>query len=422
MSTRKNRGDLAPVPSGPPSILGRFAGFGVLPILSAISPLLVLPAVAVAVEPAGWASALMGEALGTLAAIPIAWGWTSIGPAKVAGSAPEIRGRLYRESLIVRGLSLLVVAPILVTASAVLAADGYRLLTALMALQGALIAMSFTWFAVGKGDPKAIVLFDAVPRVLAVALAALTIALTGFSVLYPIAGIAVTLIGTTIYSWLTLRQEPAPWPSKGELWSVFRSTSAVAANDAALGAYSAVPVPLVNLTSPALSAASFASADKLIKLGQYIPLTIANAMQAWAAEGGPQQIVLRTKRALLTHGLVAVSGWIAVATLGPWVSSVLFDDAAAAPEVLWVLGASFACFTVRTAVTRHILFPLGMTKEVVRAGFLGALVGIPAMIAGQLVAGPLGAAVGFTATEVVMLAVLTPTAVSGFKQFRSRGK
>ena len=395
---RSARGDLT----------ARFAGFALLPILSAVSPLVVLPALSRSVEPAGWASALTGETVGTFAAIVIAWGWTNMGPARVAVAADRTtQGRLYRESLAVRGLLALVVLPLLAVLVALIAADGYRALAVLMAVQGSVISLSFTWFAVGRGDPRSIVMLDALPRMAVAVGAALTIATTGAVLIYPLAGLAVTVAGTAVYSLRILRQCPAPWPRLSELRGLFRQTSDVAVNDAAVGVYSAVPVPLVSATLTSISAGGYASADKLIKLGQFIPITVANALQAWAAEAGAGTMRARTLVAVRIHSAIGIVGWLGVAALGPRATRILFgDDTAADREVLIVLGLAFFLFAVRTGLTRHVLFPAGRGRDVMRAGVIGSMVGIPAMAAGVFGVGAVGAAVGFALSEVTMVAVL----------------
>ncbi|MGC5341107.1 hypothetical protein ACPXBC_31625, partial [Escherichia coli] len=71
---------------------------------------------------------------------------------------------------------------------------GYEWLTVLMGAQGALISLSFTWFSAGVGDPRTIVILDAVPRLLANLAAAGLVLVTGIVVLYPLAGILVTVV------------------------------------------------------------------------------------------------------------------------------------------------------------------------------------------------------------------------------------
>lgn len=397
----------------------RFAGFAIVPLISAISPLAVLPIVAREAGQAGWASAITGEAIGTFAAIFIGWGWPSIGAAQVAVRTPgDARGRLYRESLAVRTVMSAVALPVMAIVCVVVATPGFMGLTLLMGLQGGLIAMSFVWFAVGEGDPRSIVLFDAVPRVLSAVTAAVLISLTGMLELYPLAGIAVTVIGTCAYTASVLKRHPAPWPKRDAYWRLIKANGDITVNDAALGAYSAVPVPLVTVTGSPGDAAGYASADKLVKLGQFVPLTIANALQSWTAEHRGPKMVDRVRFSFALHAAIGLMGWALVSVLGPAISDLAFGSAARGDRSIFViLGLAFALFSIRTSFTRHALFPAGKSQLVMRAGVAGTVAGLPAVVLGVRLMGETGAACGFALAECVMIAVLAQPAFRACASF-----
>jgi PST family polysaccharide transporter len=389
------------------SLRSRLFGFTLIPAVAAVSPLVVLPAVSRA-TPEGWSSAIAGESVGTFAAIAVAYGWTTVGPALIAIAPDDTRrGRLYRDALVVRLLTSVVALPLLVVACALVAAPGYGLLAALMGLQGAMIALSFTWFSVGVGDPRSILFFDAIPR-LVVAVASMIAIVNGVAVeVYPLAGILVTVVGTTLFSRGLLRRYPSPWPPLREVPGLFRVGAPVALNDAALGAYSAVPSPLVNVLTSGSAAAGFASADKMAKLGQFLPLTLANALQSWSAEVTGPARRSRLRIALAMHGGFGLLGMVVLGFAGPPVSALLFGEPAAAPlAVCFALGVAFALFSLRTSMTRHVLFPAGEQHVVMRATVTATIAGIPLMIAAGLLFGPVGVAAGLAVTEAVSTVLL----------------
>ena len=189
----------------------RLVGFMLLPAIAAVSPLIVLPLISREAGPGGWASAIAGESIGTFAAIVIGYGWPAIGPALISiASGIDERARLYRESLVVRLLLAAVSIPVLGVVCWLVASPGAEWLTVLMGVQGALIALSFTWYCAGVGQPRTIIFYDAVPRVVATAASAAAIAATGIVELYPLAGIAVTLVGTGLFTARLLRRHPGP--------------------------------------------------------------------------------------------------------------------------------------------------------------------------------------------------------------------
>jgi PST family polysaccharide transporter len=390
------------------SLGNRLIGFTLLPALAAVSPLVALPVVARDAGPAGWASAIAGESIGTFAAIAISYGWGTIGPALVSIAKDDAhRGRLYRESITVRLLVSAVTLPLLAIACWFIASPGYEWLAVLMGVQGALIAWSFTWFAAGVGDPWSIAVYDAIPRLTVAVLAAFATVATGIIVIYPIGGILVTVIGTGLYTLRLLRRYPSEWPNRAETLRMFRTGGHVALNDAALGAYSSIPAPLVNLTAAPTAAAGFASADKMLKLGQFLPLTLANALQSWITERHGSARGRRMRYAVSAHAAFGMIGALVLAFAGPPVSALLFGQDAAAPlPVTAALGIAFALYSVRTSLTRHLLFPVGDSRLVVRATLVGTVVGTPLMVALAFAQGPVGVAIGFAATEAITTALL----------------
>jgi PST family polysaccharide transporter len=394
-----------------PQPLGRrLLGFLAIPALAAASPLIVLPFVSRTAGPAGWASAIAGESVGTLAAIAIGYGWASIGPAMISVAGDDARrARIYRDSIAIRLLLAVIVLPLLAVGCWFVASPGFEWLSVLMGMQGALIALSFTWYCAGVGDPRTIIVFDALPRLLATVCAAAAITATGVVELYPLAGILVTLVGTGLFTWRLLHRNPGPWPKTREVPGMLRRGAPVALNDAALSAYSSVPAPLVNVTSPPISAAGFASAEKMLKLGQFLPMTLANAFQSWVAETdgtGRRRRILLALAVLSTGGL---AGWAGLAILGPWASTVLFgEEAASSLGILFTMGLVFAFFSFRTGMTRLVLFPAGLATTVMRATLVATALGTPLMIGLGLAWGPIGAAIGYAVTEGAAAVLLVP--------------
>ena len=383
------------------SMRRRLFGFMLPPALSAISPLVVLPLVSRTAGPGGWASAIAGEAVGTFIAIVVGYGWAAIGPALVSVALDDAhRARLYRESIAVRLLIATVAIPALAIICWFIASPGAEWLTVLMGTQGAVIALSFTWYCAGVGDPRTIIFYDALPRLIVTIAASVVIAATGFVEVYPIAGILVTLVGTAVFTWRLLRKEPGSWPSLREIPSLLRSGFPVALNDATQSAYSSVPAPLVNVTAAPEAAAGFASADKMFKLGSILPFTLASALQSWVGEVSGRERARRVRIALAAHGGFGLVGGVALAVLGHWASLILFGEAAAAGyAILATMGLVFAFLSLRTSMMRHVLFPAGQTRVVVRASLIASAVGIPVMIALAITIGPIGAAIGYAVTE-----------------------
>ncbi len=85
----------------------------------------------------------------------------------------------------------------------------------------------------------------------------------------------------------------------------------------------------------------------------------------------------------------------------------MFGEPAAAPfAVCLALGLAFALFSLRTSMTRHVLFPAGEQHAVMRATLTATVVGIPLMIGAGLLLGPVGVAAGLAVTEAISTLIL----------------
>lgn len=383
-------------------LLRRLAGFGGLPMISLITPLLVLPVIAHAAGKDGWASIVAGESIGTFAAIVIAYGWNTAGPPAIAlNTDPAFRARLFRESMLVRVSIAVVAAPFIVALCLLLAADGFGLPTALMGLNGAVVGLSFSWHAVGAADPRSIAVLEAVPRVVAAVASAGIILATGWLAAYPLLAATASLVGVAVYGRKVLRGQGPSHVGLRDLWPLLVKGRGVAAIDTTGGAYATVPVPMVSALSPVGPAGAFASAYKLYQFGQFVPITLGNAFQAWTVEGPRSGRARRLKVALLVHALIGVVGAVVFALLAPTVSSLMFGaDVAATYSVAAVLGVTFVLVSVRISMTRHVLIPAGDVRVVFGSTVAGAVVGIPMVALLVWALGPVGAALGLLAGEV----------------------
>lgn len=397
-------------PERTPSLRARIIGFGGLPLLSMITPLLVMPFLARAAGDAGWASVGAGESMGAIFGLLVSYGWHSIGPTRV----PPLRTRaekvsLYRDSLAVRLALALAVLPVMCVVTWSAARDGWELMTTLMAASTATVPLSLSWYAVGTGRADHIAAYETLPRVGAAAVSAVVIVTTGWILIYPILATVVPLTGMTLFSVRELRTSPGPWPRGRAFWRLFRRDAVPAANEAAAGAYAALPLPIVNHVASSATAAGYASADKLYRYGSFVPGALANIFQRWVTEGDPAQYRQRQRRALRYHLLLGVAGLAALTLLGPWVSAVLFGDAVtAAREICFALGWAFVLNSFRMGATRLVLFPAGRTTVILRSTLIGGVVGSAAVAALAVGVGPLGAAGGLVLSEAIMTALLVP--------------
>ena len=394
------------------SLWGRLAGFAGLPMISMITPLLVLPVFSRLAGPQGWASVAAGEAVGTLAAIAISYGWNVAGPPRIAATDdPVARATLYRESLLVRGALFAAALPVIGGVCLAIAADGFLGPTLLMGVSGAVTGLSFAWFAVGAGDPRSIAVYEAVPRVLAAGVATAVILLTHRLEVYPVLAVTVSLLGVVLFSRRLLAGLDLGPIDVRSLPRLLRRDRGVAAIDVAGGAYASVPLPVVSVLSPPAPASAFASGDKLYKFGLYLPITLGNAFQSWTVEGERSGRARRLRVALGSHVLLGAFGGLGLAVLGPFATRLLFGaDVEVGHDVATWLGVTFLLVSTRISLTRHFLIPAGQVRVVFVSTMAGAALGLPLVVLGTWAVGPVGAAAAVALSEVLATGLLVAPA------------
>ncbi|MDF2916284.1 MAG: hypothetical protein K0S70_501, partial [Microbacterium sp.] len=115
--------------------------------VSAISPLIALPLITRAAGPDGFAEIAIGQALGTLAATIITFGWAVRGPVEAARSSHP--ARVFRASIVVRGANSLLVLPLVAVVAAFASHADDHALAIVSALAFSLQGLSLSWYAVG---------------------------------------------------------------------------------------------------------------------------------------------------------------------------------------------------------------------------------------------------------------------------------
>lgn len=402
------------------SFARRLAGFAGIPILSSLAPFLVLPLIARVGGQENWASINIGQSVGAFAAMCISYGWTMAGPMRVAALVSEYeRHRLYALSLAARILLFLIITPVAIAASAILAPPGHAAVAVWMAVALAMSGLSVTWYGVGTGSPRDIALYEALPKTAAVAVSAILVFLTGNIMWYALALCFAGLIGVvafmqTIGGWKLLL-ELRPRAVFGEIWS--GKTPAVTV--ASAGVYSTTPVAVVSAQASAADVASFASADKLYRI-TLLPISVlSNTFQGWVTGHGIGAVRGRMLVALSAHGLLGLLGFLAIATAGSAVTAALFGpNVAATTATSFWYGVAFLAVAVNTSTGLHILVPTRHTPMVFWSTLVGAAVGIPAMAYFSSVFGGEGGALGLALGEIAVCAV--QFACIAWLQFRYR--
>ena len=396
-------------PAGSRSVLRRLTGFTVLPLLSLVTPFLLLPVVARVAGPSGWSSFVAGQAVGMVGATVVFWGWNVGGPVLVAQASSAIeRAEVYAASLRTRYLLLLGVVPAAAVVSALVAQPGHRVDASAMAVATSLLGLSPSWFGIGVGDPWLLFWYDTMPRVVAAVVGAGVVWATGFVWTYP-----VLLALSVAVSLVAFRRRvvagvsgTSPFPvsrSGGEL----RTHLGTAGINLAATAYASTPVPIVTVAFRPDVSSPFASADAAYRLGLFTVTAMGNAFQGWTLEGSGGERRSRHRTAFGAHLALGVVGGLLFAALGPWATGFVFGPDVAAPRDVCVwYGVAFLFLSVSTPPIRNLLVPAGRVRLVLGWTLGSAAVGLVLMIGAAVAGWSAGVAAGMAVSEAVLLAGL----------------
>jgi O-antigen/teichoic acid export membrane protein len=135
-------------------------------------------------------------------------------------------------------------------------------------------------------------------------------------------------------------------------------------------------------------------------------------------DDGGTRFAARARRALLAHGILGLLAFAAFATLGPWLTGLLFGAAVAIDEVT-ALGFGVASFGIAmgTALGRVVLVGLGARRDFLVCVLLGAATGVPAIL---LLAGAHGAAGGAWGLAIGEMVSVTAQSIAVARQWRRR--
>jgi len=396
------------------SLLLRLAGFGSLPLIASLSPLLVLGVVARACSPDEWAALGIGQAVGSFATVAVTFGWTMVGPPAVATAAsPDDRRDLYVVSWWVRVGAATLVIPAAVVLSVVLAPSA-PVLAAAMCTSTALTGLSMAWFAVGIGRPRTAAAFDVLPRLAALAAGAVAVVVTAEPVWFPVCAGAGTLLALHAFHRRLIGRLVPPWPGWASVLRALRRSAPGAAVMSVGSVYTSAPVPVASLIGAADQVARMSSADRVYRYSLFAVSSLADALQSWVLERGVRD--RRQSVAIVGHAVLASAGGGALVLLGPLATELLFGAALGSSRAVFAgYGLAFFFVCLSTPFVRNILVPLGHARAVLAANVAGLVTGASVLVPATAAAGVPGVSLAFAATEGVTMGYVIVRAVVAWR-------
>ncbi|VXC53396.1 lipopolysaccharide biosynthesis protein [Plantibacter sp. T3] len=385
-----------------PKLVSRVFGFSSSAAILALLSLVSIPALISELGTTAWSGLAVGQAIGVVGSIAVAWGWGVVGPASIARREAESQRRYYESSLVPR-LILLIPASMAIAGIAWLLPLADHAASFLQALAIASYGAASPWYFIGRGMPKQMFLVDTLPRVL--------VTLAGIAFLYLGADARIyaglQLAGTIAVVVLThlaivgTQRKPAATASAGLRRMTFRlrrqvpalSTAAVAAS------YLALPLIVMPTISPA-AVAPFAMSDRFLKWTVTAITPVTQVLQGWipARDGNFRSRALPALHFSTLFGLACGS---TVTFVAPFLSSLLSHNQIQLS--LWAtagVGLMIWMTVISRVVSSAILIPLGGVRAVLHSALVGAAVGLLLLVPATLTFGYVGATWSIAVAEV----------------------
>lgn len=401
------------------SLLRKTVGFTGLQLLSAMSSFAALPIIARTAGLDGWAAVITGQAIGSVVASIVLYGWQVQGPVEVSRLEGSLITELYGVSVAVRVVLIGASLPLALFLVAVLTVERHMFLGVSMAIAQAFVGFSSAWLAVGLGRPQFLFFSDVLPRLVVTSLAILLI-LRGAAILwYPILLIAVAPLGV-LYMRLVLTREygkggRVTWSDVSAVLIRHRSS---AFTQVAGSLYGGATVALVSIGGATGVTAAYGAGDKLFRVALISVVSLGNSLQSWVAPPVKWEISMRMKLSFFGFSALGILGLVGFSVLGPEASSLVFGPSLRLSSLTSVaFGFAFLGICLSTSMSRHMLIPLEGARRLGWITVSLAVIGGPALIVSARYGAETGAAWTFAVIETVG-ALLVGRAL--IKQLRSR--
>ncbi|WP_433676639.1 hypothetical protein [Microbacterium gorillae] len=326
-----------------------------------------------------WANMLVGQVVAGLAVIFVLFGWGATGAAMIAGSPVAQRPALYLQSLRVRSVLFLIVTPIAaVVATLITRGDltGGVLATLTYLIPG----LAASWYFVGEGKPRRLVLFDALPGLLGTFAGAIAVLITAQMWTYLVCQ-AAGYAAAVVISGIVIRRDAGDESLEPPLhWRAALSGQRHAIlTTATSGLYVALPYLAVSLFIRPF-ADVYGLADRTLKYANVAFSPVLQYFQGWVAAVG-EDTRARARTAGRLALLLGVIGGVGLALLMPPFTLLLSGgQASVSYSVAVPLGVAFAAICVSAVVGLACLAALGHTRELAVSTVLGAAIGAPLIL------------------------------------------
>lgn len=359
----------------------RFAGYGVNLAVTAVLSLLLIPLIISGAGEDGWAAVALGQAIGAVASVVIAYGWGFHGPSTVAMNR-ESRATVSGEILESTKLRLILSIPVFAIGIGVsaLVSPGNGALAAWGFASIAVLGLRMNWVFIGLGDTRLLLTLETIPRSLGL-LAAILIMSSSQSVISALAAQAagsLCAFAATLM-WNHVRSGGDHTQLRSTRYLLRANAHGVSGLTVA-AVWVSLPAIVISILAPQMLA-SFALVMRVYAQGCTAISPVVDILQGWVPSKDRSTVVRRATRAIK----VAIAAGAAVAIAYIAVSTPLYNFLGAGvvtpklPEVL-LSGAALTLWVTSQTVSRCALAPLGMQEQFAKIVYIAVAAGVTTLL------------------------------------------
>ncbi|MDK9592293.1 hypothetical protein [Propionibacterium freudenreichii] len=386
-------------------VLRRLGAFMVTTLMPALVSLVAMPVIIRGAGAHTWGVQSSVQSAAMLFGVAVGFGWSATGAAETARRPPAERPQWFIDSLVSRIFLFCLTAPLMVLVMWLINRD-YLGLVVVGSLAYLVPYVGADWYFVGEARPSRLFRLNALPQTTGLALSVVAMLLTNSIVVT----VAVQLLANICAVILSVSAIVKSSPEVLHFdWSISRALGRLIAQrdpfvTAATSAlYVTSPMLIINLFQPG-ALALYAMGDKLFKSSLTVFAPVLQVVQGWLPEGGPKNLVHRIKQAARLSPLVSIAGAACIFLLGPWFARILSQGAIDFGfDISLPFAVIFAAVSVTQVFGLAFLVQLGRSAALAKSTVVGAVIGVPMIIAGAVLFAAHGVAWAVALSEITVL-------------------
>ncbi|ANG85236.1 lipopolysaccharide biosynthesis protein [Microbacterium aurantiacum] len=382
----------------------RLSAFTVTTGLGAAVTVLAAPVIIGGAGEYDWGVLSSIQSAAGLFGVLVAFGWGTTGAGEVSAMEPARRPQWYADSLVSRMYLFVLAYPAMVAVMWVLN-PGYFALVAVGCAAYLAAYVGASWYFIGEARPGRLFGIDMLPQTLGVLVSLVVMLLTQSLVATVATQLVFNVSATVISAAVILRNQGKPvrfnWSLPDVVRRLGRQRHAVI-TAATQAAYVSAPLLILNALSPT-TMALYAMGDKLFRFGLTAFAPILQFIQGWMSEKGQDALPSRVKKALTIVPFVSAFAGACVFALGPWAAALLSQGQIdLGYDLSFVFGLVLFAVSIGQVLGLAALVQLGRTRDLAVSTVIGAVAGIPLMIAGAVLFSVNGVAWALAISEILV--------------------